>query len=66
VYKYENNAVITIQAIQKLVYVRRISTMQFQKCINKGFQVTNILGEERKPILEDFVVLHGFRDVFIK
>ena len=45
--------------------------MQFKKCINKGckvyvIQVTNLLEKERKPSLEDFVVLHGFRDVFVE
>jgi hypothetical protein len=45
--------------------------MQFKKCINKGFQiyvvqVTNLLGEEIKPSLEDFAVVHGFRDLFVE
>jgi len=45
--------------------------MQFKKCTNKCFQVyivqvTNLLGEERKLSLEDFEVLHGYRDVFIE
>jgi len=39
--------------------------------MNKGFQVyvvqvTNLLERENKPSLEDFVVLHGFRDVFLE
>jgi hypothetical protein len=39
--------------------------------MNKGFQVyvvqvTNLLEKENKPNLEDFVFLHGFRDVFVK
>jgi hypothetical protein len=50
---------------------RKISTMQLKKCINKGCQVyvvkvTNLLGEERKPSLEYFAVLRGFRDVFVE
>jgi hypothetical protein len=28
-------------------------------------QVTNMLEKENKPSLEDFAVLHGFRDVFV-
>jgi len=42
--------------------------MQFMKCMIKGCQIyviqlTNLLG--KKTILEDFVILHDFRDVFI-
>jgi hypothetical protein len=38
--------------------------------MNKGFQVyvvevTNLLKKENNPSLEDFAVLHGFRDVFV-
>jgi hypothetical protein len=38
--------------------------------MNKGcqvyvVQVTNLLEKENKPSLEDFAVLHGFRDVFV-
>jgi hypothetical protein len=70
VYKDENNTVRTVQGIKKPVSVRKISVMQFKKCMNKGcqiyvVQVTNLLREERKPSLEDFAVLHGFRDVFV-
>jgi hypothetical protein len=44
--------------------------MQFNKCMRKGchiyaIQVTNLLENENKPSLEDFVVLHDFRDVFV-
>jgi hypothetical protein len=44
--------------------------MQFKKCMRKGFQiyaiqVRNISEKENKPSLEDFVVLHDFRDVFV-
>ena len=44
--------------------------MQFKKCMNKGcqvyvVQVTNMLEKESKPSLEEFVVLHGFIDVFV-
>jgi hypothetical protein len=56
VYKDENNIVRTIQGIIKPIFVRKISAMQFKKCMNKGFQiyvvqVTNILREESKPSL---------------
>jgi hypothetical protein len=69
-YTDENDTVRTIQGIQKLVLVRQISTMQFKKCMRKGcqiyaIQVTNLLEKEKKPSLEDFVVLHDFRDVFV-
>jgi hypothetical protein len=69
-YRDENNIVRTIQGIKKLVSVRAISTMKFKKCMNKGFQVyvvqiTNLLEKEIKPSLEEFAVLHGFRDVFV-
>ena len=44
--------------------------MHFKKCMNKSYQVysiqvTNLLEKENKPSLEDFAVLHGFRDVFV-
>jgi hypothetical protein len=44
--------------------------MQFKKCMRKGcqiyaIQVTNLLEKENKRSLEDFVVLHDFRDVFV-
>jgi hypothetical protein len=44
--------------------------MQFKKFMNKGcqvyvVQVTNLLEKENKPILEEFIVLHGFRYVFV-
>jgi hypothetical protein len=44
--------------------------MQFKKCMNKGcqvyvVQVTNLLEKENKPSLDEFAVLHGFRDVFL-
>jgi hypothetical protein len=50
--------------------VRQVSTMQFKKCIRKGcqvyaIQVTNLLEKEDKPKLEDFVVLHEFKDMFV-
>jgi hypothetical protein len=59
-----------IQGIKKPASVRQISTMKFNKCMNKGCQVyvvevTNLLEKENKTILEDFAVLHGFRDVFV-
>jgi len=58
------------QWIIKPVSVREISTMQFNKCMKKCcqvyvIQVTNLLEKENKPSLEDFAVLHGFRDVFV-
>jgi hypothetical protein len=50
--------------------VRQVSTMKFKKCIRKGcqvyaIQVTNLLEKEDKPKLEDFVVLHEFKDMFV-
>ena len=56
VYKDENNIARTIQGIRKPVSLRKISVMQFKKCINNGYkvyviQVTNILAKERKPSL---------------
>ena len=44
--------------------------MQFKKCMNKGCQiyvirVKNMLEKENKPSLEDFIVLHDFRDLFV-
>ena len=34
-------------------------------CQIYAIQVTNLLGKENKPSLEDFVILHDFRDVFV-
>jgi hypothetical protein len=44
--------------------------MQFNKCKRKGcqvyaIQITNLLEKGDKPNLEDFAVLHEFRDVFV-
>jgi hypothetical protein len=69
-YRDENNTVRTIQGIRKPVSVRKISAMQFKKCMNKGcqiyvIQVTNLLEKEDKPSLEDFTVLREFRDLFV-
>jgi len=66
----KNKTVRMIQGIRKPVLVRQISGTKFKKCMNKGFQVyvfqvNNLLENENKPILEDFAVLHGFRDVFV-
>jgi hypothetical protein len=30
-----------------------------------AIQVTNLLEKENKPSLEDFFILHDFRDVFV-
>ena len=69
-YKDENDTLRTVQGIQKPISVRQISTMQFKKCIRKGcqiyaIQVTKLPKKENKPSLEDFVILHDFRDVFV-
>jgi hypothetical protein len=50
--------------------VEEVSAMQFNKCMRKGcqfyaIQLKNLLEKENKPNLEDFFVLHDFRDVFV-
>jgi hypothetical protein len=69
---YKNNfdTVRKTQGIPKPVSVRQVSVMQLKKCVRKGcqvytIQVTNLLEKEDKPKLEDFVVLHEFRDMFV-
>ena len=47
-YKDGNNTARPLHGIRKPIYVRQISTMQFKKCISKGYkiyaiQVTNML-----------------------
>jgi hypothetical protein len=69
-YKDNFGTVRTAQGIPKPMSVRQVSAMQFKKCIRKGcqvyaIQVTNLLEREDKPKLEDFVVLHEFRDMFV-
>jgi predicted aspartyl protease len=69
-YKDDFGAFRTAQGIPKLVSVRRVSAMQLKKCMRKGcevyaIQVTNLLGKDDKPKLEDFVVLRDFRDMFV-
>jgi hypothetical protein len=69
-YKDNFGTVRTTQGIPKPMSVRQVSAMQFKKCIRKGcqvyaIQVTNLLEREDKPKLEDFVVLHEFRDMFV-
>ena len=34
-------------------------------CSSDSIQVTNLLEKENKPSLEDFVILHDFKDVFV-
>jgi hypothetical protein len=67
----KNKTVRMIQGIRKPVLVRQISGTKFKKCMNKGcqvyvVQVNNLLENENKPILEDFAILHVFRDVFVE
>jgi hypothetical protein len=69
-YKDNFGTVRTAQGIPKPVSVRQVSAMQLKKSIRKGcqvyaIQVTNLLEKEDKPKLEDFVVLHEFRDMFV-
>jgi hypothetical protein len=69
-YKDNYDTTRTTQGIPKPVSVRQVTTMQFKKCMRKGcqvyaIQITNLLEKEDKPNLEDFVVLHDFRDVFV-
>jgi hypothetical protein len=69
-YKDDYDTTRTTQGIPKLVSVRKVTAMQFKKCMRKGcqvytIQITNLLGKEDKPNLEDFVVLREFRDMFV-
>jgi hypothetical protein len=69
-YKDDYDTTRTTQGIPKPVSVRKVIAMQFKKCMRKGcqvyaIQITNLLGKEDKPNLEDFVVLCEFRDVFV-
>jgi len=68
-YKDESGVTRIVQGISKHVSIRKISALQFKKCISKGcriyaIQVTNLVNEEKKPKLEDFVVLEEFQDIF--
>jgi hypothetical protein len=68
-YKEYYDTTRTTQGIPKPISVRKVTAMQFKKCMRKGcqvyaIQITNLLGKEDKPILEYFVVLHEFRDMF--
>jgi hypothetical protein len=69
-YKDDFGTVRTTQGIQKPVSVGQVSMMQLNKCIRKGcqgyaIQVMNLLEKEDKPKLEDFSILHEFRDMFV-
>ena len=69
-YKDDFGTIRTAQDIPKPVSVRHVSAMQLKKCMRKGcqvyaIQVMNLLGKEDKPKLEDFVVPHEFRDMFV-
>ena len=69
-YKDDFCIVRTTQGIPKPVSVRHVSAMQLKKCIRNGcqvygIQVTNLLEKEDKPKLEDFAILHEFRDMFV-
>jgi hypothetical protein len=59
---------MTLQGIQKLVSVRRISTLQMKKYCKKGcplyaIQVWEFVENDR-PSLEDHPILRDYRDVF--
>jgi hypothetical protein len=69
-YKDDFGTIRTAQGIPKPISVRQVSTMQLKKFIRNGcqvyaIQVMNLLEKEDKPKLEDFVVLHEFRDMFV-
>jgi hypothetical protein len=69
-YKDDFGTARSTQGIPKPVSVKQVSVMQLKKCMIMGcqvyaIQVTNLLGKEDKKKLEDFVVLHDFRDMFV-
>jgi hypothetical protein len=69
-YKDDCDTTRTTQGIPKLVSIRQVTSMQFKKFMRKGcqvytIQVTNMLEKEDKPKLEDFTILHEFRDMFV-
>jgi hypothetical protein len=69
-YKNDYGTTRTTQGIPKPVSVRQVLAMQFKKCMRKGcqvysIQVMNLLEKEDKRRLEDFVVLHEFKDMFV-
>jgi hypothetical protein len=69
-YRDDFGIVRIAQGIPKPVSISQVSAMQLKKCIRKRFQfyaiqVTNLLEKRDKPKLEDFVVLHEFRDMFV-
>ena len=61
---------VKIQGIPNKVSIRKISTLQENKCIRKGCKlfVVNIQNIEvvREQHIEDFLVLVDFKDVFPK
>jgi hypothetical protein len=69
-YKDDSNTTRTTQGILKPILVRKISTIQLNKCMRKGcqvyaMQVMNLAIKGDKPKLEDFAVLHDFKDMFV-
>jgi hypothetical protein len=69
-YKDDSGTTRTAQGIPKSVSIRQISAMQLKKCVRKGcqvyaIQVTSLAEEKDKPKLEEFVVLHDFKDMFV-
>jgi hypothetical protein len=69
-YKDNCGTIRTAQGIPKPIFVRQVSAMQLKKCIRKGCQVyaiqeMNLSEKEDNPKLEDFVVLHEFKDMFV-
>jgi hypothetical protein len=69
-YKDEYDTTRTTQGIPKPISVRKVTAMQFNKCMRKGcqvysIQIMNLLEKEDKPNLEYFVVLRKFRDMFV-
>jgi hypothetical protein len=69
-YKDDSDTTRTTQGIPKPVSVRQISAMKLKKCMRKGcqfyaIQVTNLAENEDKQKLEDFAILHDFKDMFV-
>jgi hypothetical protein len=69
-YKDDYDTTRITQGIPIPVSVRQVTSMQFMKCMRKGcqvyaIQIMNLLEKEDKPNLEEFVVLHEFRDIFV-
>ena len=63
----EEGNIVTTKGINRLIYLRQVTTLQLKKCFRKGCEIYAAHLEESKekePQLHDYLLLQEFVDVF--